>query len=81
LTAGASTTDANFQPSHASLGVGPAALLASARASATLGKSVPENTCVQARSDTKWHRCQDAEWLAASGPDDPKCTGQKFPLP
>lgn len=48
--------------------------------SATLGKSVPENTCVQARSDTKWHRCQDAEWLAASGPDDPKCTGAKFPL-
>ncbi len=49
--------------------------------SATLGRSVPETTCVQARSDTKWHRCQDAEWLAASGPNDPTCTGQKFPLP
>ena len=49
--------------------------------SATLGRSVPESTCVQARSDQKWHRCENAEWLAASGPDDAKCTGQKFPLP
>jgi peptidoglycan/xylan/chitin deacetylase (PgdA/CDA1 family) len=49
--------------------------------SATLGRSVPENTCVQARSDQKWHRCADAEWLPASGPSDAKCTAQKFPLP
>ena len=48
--------------------------------SATLGRRVPESTCVQARSDTKWHRCENAEWLAATGADDPTCTGQKFPL-
>ena len=49
--------------------------------SATLGRKVPENTCVQARSDQKWHRCENAEWLAATGADDAKCTGQNFPLP
>jgi peptidoglycan/xylan/chitin deacetylase (PgdA/CDA1 family) len=49
--------------------------------SATLGRSVPENTCVQGRSDAKWHRCASSEWLPATGPDDAKCTGQKFPLP
>jgi peptidoglycan/xylan/chitin deacetylase (PgdA/CDA1 family) len=49
--------------------------------SATLGRSVPENTCVQSRSDQKWHRCVSGEWTAASGPTDVKCTGAKFPLP
>ena len=41
---------------------------------------VGQTTCVQAKGDQKWHRCENAEWLAASGADDPKCTGQKFPF-
>lgn len=49
--------------------------------SATLGRSVPESTCVQSRSDQKWHRCLDGEWTAATGPADAKCTGAKYPLP
>ena len=48
--------------------------------SSSLGRSVPENACVQSRSDQKWHRCENAEWVDASGADDPKCTGAKFPL-
>ena len=62
----------------ASSAVGPTP--SDACSSATLGRPVPETTCVQARSDQKWHRCENAEWLAASGPADPQCTGQKFPL-
>lgn len=49
--------------------------------SATLGRTVAENVCVQSRSDQKWHRCVDGEWAAASGATDAKCTGAKFPLP
>jgi peptidoglycan-N-acetylglucosamine deacetylase len=49
--------------------------------SATLGRTVPENTCVQSRSDQKWHVCLDKEWNAATGPADAKCTGTKHPLP
>ena len=49
--------------------------------SSSLGRSVPESTCVQSRSDQKWHRCQNKEWVAASGPTDPACTGAKYPLP
>lgn len=49
--------------------------------SSTLGKSVPENACVQSRSDQKWHRCENKEWVDASGPADAKCTGAKYPLP
>jgi peptidoglycan/xylan/chitin deacetylase (PgdA/CDA1 family) len=48
--------------------------------SSTLGRSVPSGSCVQSRSDTKWHRCENKEWVAASGPTDAKCTGAKFPL-
>jgi peptidoglycan/xylan/chitin deacetylase (PgdA/CDA1 family) len=48
--------------------------------SSTLGRTVPENSCVQSRSDQKWHRCADKEWVDASGPTDAKCTGAKFPL-
>lgn len=48
--------------------------------SSTLGRTVPENACVQSRSDQKWHRCEDKEWVAASGAADPKCTAGKFPL-
>ncbi|MBX3188645.1 MAG: polysaccharide deacetylase family protein [Labilithrix sp.] len=48
--------------------------------SATLGRSVPENACVQSRSDQKWHRCEAGEWTSSSGANDPRCTGGKFPL-
>lgn len=48
--------------------------------SSTLGRLVPEGSCVQSRSDQKWHRCENKEWQDASGPTDAKCTGQKFPL-
>jgi peptidoglycan/xylan/chitin deacetylase (PgdA/CDA1 family) len=48
--------------------------------SSTLGRSVPENSCVQSRGDQKWHRCENKEWVDASGAADPKCTGAKFPL-
>lgn len=48
--------------------------------SSTLGRSVPENACVQSRSDQKWHRCADGDWVAASGANDPACTAGKFPL-
>ena len=47
--------------------------------SSTLGRTVPENACVQSRSDQKWHRCEDNEWVASSGAADPKCTGRQVP--
>lgn len=47
--------------------------------SATLGRTVPENACVQSRSDQKWHRCVDGEWTSATGADDARCTAT-FPL-
>lgn len=46
--------------------------------SATLGRVVPENTCVQARSDSKWYRCIDGDWNLTNS-SDTKCIG-KFPL-
>lgn len=49
--------------------------------SATLGRNVPELTCVQSRSDHKWHRCLSGEWTSATEPADAKCTGAKYPLP
>ena len=48
--------------------------------SSTLGRSVPEGSCVQSRGDQKWHRCENKEWQDATGPSDAKCTGAKFPL-
>jgi len=48
--------------------------------SSTLGRSVPENACVQSRNDQKWHRCENKEWVASTGAADPKCTAGKFPL-
>lgn len=49
-------------------------------ASSTLGRSVPENACVQSPADKKWHRCENAEWVDASGATDAKCTAGTFPL-
>jgi len=46
--------------------------------SATLGRAVDENVCVQSKSTTKWSRCVDGEWTASSA-NDPQCK-QKFPL-
>lgn len=48
-------------------------------ASATLGRRVPEKSCVQSRRDQKWNVCLDGEWAAASGPTDSRCAA-KFPL-
>ena len=47
--------------------------------SSTVGRSVPAGSCVQSRNDQKWHRCDNKEWVDASGPADAKCTGAKFP--
>ncbi len=48
--------------------------------SSTLGRSVPEGSCVQSRNDQKWHRCLDKEWVPASGATDALCTGAKYPI-
>ncbi len=48
--------------------------------SATLGRTVEQGTCVQARSDSKWNVCLNGEWNVVSAPTDSKCTGQKYPL-
>ncbi|MBX3209785.1 MAG: polysaccharide deacetylase family protein [Labilithrix sp.] len=47
--------------------------------SATLGRPVDENVCVQSRSTQRWSRCVDGEWIASTGPTDTKCS-QRFPL-
>jgi peptidoglycan/xylan/chitin deacetylase (PgdA/CDA1 family) len=47
--------------------------------SATLGRPVNENVCVQSRSTQKWSRCVDGEWLGSTGPTDTKCI-ERFPL-
>lgn len=48
--------------------------------SATLGRNVSENTCVQSRSNRNWFRCASGDWAAVSGPDDATCTGDKHAL-
>jgi len=47
--------------------------------SATLGRPVDENVCVQSRSNERWFRCVDGEWHGIDGPEDPRCT-ERFPL-
>ncbi|MBX3211861.1 MAG: polysaccharide deacetylase family protein [Labilithrix sp.] len=47
--------------------------------SATLGRPVNENVCVQSRSTRRWSRCVDGEWISSTGPSDPRCI-QRFPL-
>ena len=47
--------------------------------SATLGRAVDENVCVQSRSNQRWSRCVDGEWVGSTGPSDARCT-QRFPL-
>jgi hypothetical protein len=46
--------------------------------SATLGRDVTHNTCVQARSDSLWYRCSDGSWLSTTSQDS-ACTA-KHPL-
>jgi len=48
-------------------------------ASATLGRNVAENVCVQSRRDQKWYRCVDAEWIASAVAGDARCT-QRLPI-
>lgn len=48
--------------------------------SATLGRTVAENVCVQSRSNSRWFRCVDGEWYSSTGPGDARCT-QTFALP
>jgi hypothetical protein len=31
--------------------------------SATLGRDMPENSCVQSKFDTAWYQCADGEWV------------------
>jgi peptidoglycan/xylan/chitin deacetylase (PgdA/CDA1 family) len=47
--------------------------------SATLGRPVDENVCVQSASNQRWFRCVDGDWAASTGPSDSACT-QRFPL-
>jgi peptidoglycan/xylan/chitin deacetylase (PgdA/CDA1 family) len=41
--------------------------------SATLGRPVAEDVCVQSRSDQRWYRCVDGDWAASTGPSDARC--------
>lgn len=43
--------------------------------SATLGRNVAANTCVQARRDEKWYRCAAGDWVAVS-PSDARCVSK-----
>lgn len=52
---------------------------ADACTSATLGKKVPEKTCVQSRANRRWYRCDSAAWMRIPAPDD-SCTAGTFPL-
>ncbi|MBN9165685.1 MAG: hypothetical protein BGO98_20325 [Myxococcales bacterium 68-20] len=47
--------------------------------SATLGRPVDENVCVQSRSNQRWSRCVDGEWVGSTGPTDTKCI-KRYPL-
>jgi peptidoglycan/xylan/chitin deacetylase (PgdA/CDA1 family) len=49
--------------------------------SSTLGKIVPENTCVQSSATKEWMRCANKEWVTTTGAADAKCAGVKYPLP
>lgn len=46
--------------------------------SATLNKEVPDNTCVQARSDRQWYQCKDGAWVARFS--DPEACASVHPL-
>ncbi len=46
--------------------------------SATLGTGVPDNACVQARSDGKWYQCKDGAWVNRFS--DPEACASVHPL-
>lgn len=41
--------------------------------SSTLGRRVPQGTCVQSRSNRAWYVCNDAEWATVGAPTDARC--------
>ena len=43
-------------------------------ASATLGRTVAEDVCVQSRANRKWFRCADGDWTASAGVNDALCS-------
>lgn len=47
--------------------------------SATLGRPVDEDVCVQSRSTRTWSRCVDGDWIRSTGVSDARCT-QRFAL-
>lgn len=57
---------------------GPADAPADGCSSATLGRTTPENACVQSSRDRTWYRCENTEWVSSTQ-NDPKCT-EKHPL-
>jgi hypothetical protein len=46
--------------------------------SATLGRDMPENACVQAASDEEWYQCSGGVWIDRFSDPDP-CNGE-YPL-
>jgi hypothetical protein len=46
--------------------------------SATLGQTVPENTCVQSQFDSAWYQCSNGSWVDRWSDPDP-CNGT-YPL-
>lgn len=44
--------------------------------SATLGRPVDENVCVQSASNRRWFRCVDGDWIDSAGPGDARCTNR-----
>lgn len=46
--------------------------------SATLGREMPENACVQAASDEEWYQCSGGVWMDRFSVPDP-CNGE-YPL-
>lgn len=46
--------------------------------SSTLGKTMPENACVQSRADSKWYQCDSGSWVDRYS-DPTACNGQ-YPL-
>jgi peptidoglycan/xylan/chitin deacetylase (PgdA/CDA1 family) len=48
-------------------------------ASSTLGRRVPDKSCVQARRDQKWNICLGGEWAGLPGPGDSRCVA-RYPL-
>jgi hypothetical protein len=46
--------------------------------SSTLGKSMPDNACVQSKSDSEWYQCKDGDWVDRYS--DPENCSSENPL-